>query len=132
MITPKTHPEKYWTLEHEGHKYLVPNYIWNTLEEDVEDEILEAYKAACPDEMKDGVPDLAKYNSWRLDNRNYARTIVKTICLPVDGAPVIEGDSFDLLSSEDRKRIINFTKPPASGKKSSPTDASAISPVITP
>lgn len=125
MITPKTHPEKFWRLDHEGRSWNVPTYIWNTLTDSVNDSILEAYKAACPDELEDGRPTAVKYIAWQSKNNNYSRVVTRTICVPIDNAPPLEGDLYDLLSNAEVNRIVNFTKPVTTGNASTPTVAPA-------
>jgi hypothetical protein len=125
MITPQTHPNKYWILDHEGFKWHCPTYIWNDLSEGTEDKLLETYKLEKPEELKDGIHDFKKYNEWRKTGTNYGRTIAKHICIPIDNAPPLEGDLFALLSNDEVGKIVNFIKPVTITKDSALTAVTA-------
>lgn len=130
MISPKTHPQFYRTLQIFQYAWLVPIWIWNQLSDDIRDAIREAYKKVKPEELESGLIDEVKFVAWwnsqeKVDRDFYNKAVLKTICVPKDGAPAMEGEYYDLLSSTEINGIINFTRPASIGSDSKPTDATA-------
>lgn len=133
MITPKTHPHFYRTLEILDKAWQVPLWVWNSLSDDIRDAVRETYKLAKPDELDSGIIDEVKFLAWyasqeKQDKDFYNRAVVKTICQPMNGAPPLEGEWYDMLTAMEVNQIVNFTRPSSLGNGSGRTGATANEP----
>ncbi len=127
MITPQTHPS-YFREEAAG-PFTYDVFVYHSigLDEDVQSAIRRywrnAYKAAMPDELKDGKIVEDKYVAWANGdtdedsqlNRGAMKAVAKILFVPKNGAPAPDSDEFwYLISSEQYANVRSFTKPTSS------------------